>query len=132
MSLAPASHSRADGPDRAARALKETPGVTGVAICSAEGDLLSTADAARPDTSREAALATFACRRGEALTMDGDLRGMGKLVAGSGLRHIVWSGPRGDAVCIPWTGHVVFAACQPGAAGEALLASAGLIVRRYL
>ena len=132
MSLAPESHPRADGPDRAARALKETPGVTGVAICSNEGELLSTGDAAHSNAAREAALATFACRRGEALTMDGDLRGMGKLVAGSGLRHIVWSGARGDAVCIPWSGHVVFAACRPGAGGDALLASAALIVRRYL
>jgi len=132
MSLAPASQPRADGPDRAARALKETPGVTGVVIGTAEGDVLSTADAGNSNAAKETALATFAGRRAEALTMDGDLRGMGRLVAGSMLRHIVWSGPRGDAVCIPLPGHVVFASCRPGAAGDALVASVNLIIRRYL
>ncbi|MGH2632456.1 MAG: hypothetical protein ACRDG3_03510, partial [Tepidiformaceae bacterium] len=79
MSLAAVSGPGPDGPDRAARALKETPGVTGVVICNGEGEVLSTLDGGA-NAAREGALATFAARRAEALTMDGDLRGMGKVV----------------------------------------------------
>lgn len=131
MSLAAVSRPGADGPERAARALKETPGVAGVVICDEQGEILVATEAGSA-TAREGALATFASRRGEALTLEGDLRGMGKVLAGSQLRHIVWSGPRGDAICLSSPGSHTFLACRPGAAGEVLLASAAAIIRRYL
>ena len=65
-------------------------GVRSAIVCSAEGAVLGAARVDEP--SREAALASFVAVRAEALPVDGDLRGMGKQLAGSAFSHMTISG----------------------------------------
>ena len=49
------------------------------------------------DPGKEAALTRFLVQRAEAMTADGDLRGMGRTVAASHLEQITLSDPSGDS-----------------------------------
>ncbi len=71
-------------------------GVRSAVVCSAEGAVLGAAGV--PEPAREAALASFVALRAEALPVDGDLRGMGKQLAGSRFTHLSISGRTGDAL----------------------------------
>jgi hypothetical protein len=97
-------------------ALRDLPGVTGVAACTGDGELLAASDeGAGP---REAALAAFLACRGEALTSDGDLRGIGRLLAVSHLEHVTVAGPRSEFVVLiqgPWR---IALQCAKGMAGS--------------
>lgn len=70
-------------------------GVRSALVCSAEGAVLGAAGI--EDAPREAALASFVALRAEALPVDGDLRGMGKQLAGSRFGHLSIAGPAGEA-----------------------------------
>ena len=113
----------------AARSLGETPGVTGAIVCTRDGEVLGTTG---EQGARDAALATFMVRRAEALTMDGDLRGLGRLVTGSTLRHIVLSCRREGGLCIASGDHLVLVSCRGGIPGASLLEQINAIIRRYL
>ena len=133
MSLAEAPADGYEGPTMAARSLGETPGVTGAIVCTRDGEILGiTGDTTGDQGARDAALATFMVRRAEALTMDGDLRGLGRLVTGSTLRHIVLSGRRESGLCIASGDHLVLVSCRNGIAGASLLEQINVIIRRYL
>lgn len=71
-------------------------GVRSAMVCSAEGAVLGSAGVAQP--AREAALASFIALRAEALPVDGDLRGMGRQLAGSRFTHMSIAGPGGDSL----------------------------------
>jgi hypothetical protein len=70
-------------------------GVRSALVCSGEGAVLGAAGVADP--AREAALASFVALRAEALPVNGDLRGMGKQLAGSRFSHLAISGTNGDS-----------------------------------
>ena len=129
MSLAEAAADGYEGPTMAARSLGETPGVTGAIVCTRDGEVLGTTG---EQGARDAAFATFMVRRAEALTMDGDLRGLGRLVTGSTLRHIVLSGRREAGICIAAGDHLVLVSCRGGVPGASLLERINVIIRRYL
>jgi hypothetical protein len=65
-------------------------GVRSATVCSADGATLGNAGPADPE--REAALASFVALRAEALPVDGDLRGMGRQLAGSLFSHLSIAG----------------------------------------
>lgn len=65
-------------------------GVRSAIVCSGDGAVLGAARVEEPD--REAALASFVAIRAESLPVDGDLRGMGKQLAGSSFSHMTISG----------------------------------------
>jgi len=81
---------------RAANAAAAVEGVSSAVICSSEGAVLGAAGAADP--AREAALASFVALRAEALPVDGDLRGMGKQLAGSRFEHMTITGAGGECM----------------------------------
>lgn len=83
----------------AARLASTAAGIDGVraaTVCSAEGAVLGSSGA--DDPAREAALASFVALRAESLPVDGDLRGMGKQLAGSLFSHLAIAGDRGDTL----------------------------------
>lgn len=80
---------------RVAAAAAAIDGVRSAVVCSAEGAVLGSARADEP--SREAALAGFVAVRAEALPVDGDLRGMGKQLAGSTFSHMSIAGRDGES-----------------------------------
>ena len=85
--------------DLAARIAAAAAGIDGVRsalVCSGEGAVLGSAGVSEP--SKEAALASFVAVRAEALPVDGDLRGMGRQLAGSRFSHMSISGARGETM----------------------------------
>jgi hypothetical protein len=70
-------------------------GVRSAIVCSGDGGVLGAAKVEEP--AREAALASFVAVRAESLPVDGDLRGMGKQLAGSNFSHMTISGSRGES-----------------------------------
>lgn len=71
-------------------------GVRAVTVCSAEGALLGSSGT--EDPAREAALASFVALRAAALPVDGDLRGMGRQLAGSTFNHLAISSEREETL----------------------------------
>jgi hypothetical protein len=71
-------------------------GVRSALVCSGEGAVLGAAGLADPH--RDAALCSFVALRAEALPVDGDLRGMGRQLAGSKFAHVTMSGASGDSM----------------------------------
>ncbi|MBA4180736.1 MAG: hypothetical protein C0506_09130 [Anaerolinea sp.] len=114
---------------RFANAAAQAPGVAEVIVCGREGNVLAGANAS--DVGREAALASFVAQRAEALTEDGDLRGMGKAVANSHLEEIVVSGPSGEAVLLSFPCCYAYVPLARGAAPATVTASLRVIARRY-
>lgn len=85
-----------DAAGRIASAAAGVDGVRSALVCSAEGAVLGAAGAADP--AREAALGSFVAARAEALPVDGDLRGMGKQLAGSRFSHMAVVSEGGDSM----------------------------------
>ena len=71
-------------------------GVRAATVCSAEGAVLG--NAGTDDPAREAALASFVALRAEALPVDGDLRGMGRQLAGSSFSYLNIASDRGETL----------------------------------
>jgi predicted regulator of Ras-like GTPase activity (Roadblock/LC7/MglB family) len=81
---------------RVAAAAAAVEGVRSAIVCGADGAVLGAAGGSEPN--REAALASFVAIRAEALPVDGDLRGMGKQLAGSKFAHLAISGFGGETL----------------------------------
>jgi predicted regulator of Ras-like GTPase activity (Roadblock/LC7/MglB family) len=115
---------------RLALTLASLPGVEGALISSLEGELL--AESAIGDASRSAALATFLACRAEALPLEDDQRGMGRLLTGSQFDCVAISGERGDAVVLAPGACFVLLALGRGAPAEPAVTAARQFLRRYL
>ena len=73
-------------------------GVARAVVCARDGDVLgATGD---PEPQRAAALGSFLSGRGEAMTLGGDLRGLGRVVADSHLREVRVTGANGDVIVV--------------------------------
>ena len=81
---------------------------------------------------RMAALATFVARRAEALSLDGDLRGMGKVLAESSIQHLAIQGDGGDCAVLVAAGCYVTLILQRAHPAEATVNAARVLLRRYL
>ncbi|MGE0599552.1 MAG: hypothetical protein AB7J35_06085 [Dehalococcoidia bacterium] len=80
---------------RIAAAAAAIDGVRSAIVCCDDGSVLGSARVEEP--AREAALASFVAVRAESLPVDGDLRGMGKQLAGSNFSHMTIVGPREES-----------------------------------
>lgn len=114
---------------RFAASLAQCEGVEAVIVCGREGEAL--AGSGGPDVRKEAALASFVAQRAEALTEDGDLRGMGKALANSRLEEIVLSGPGGESLLLAFDQCYAFVSLQRGAAPTPVAAALRVVARRY-
>jgi predicted regulator of Ras-like GTPase activity (Roadblock/LC7/MglB family) len=115
---------------RVALALGKIDGVHGVLVASREGRVLDAQG--QVDGARDAALASFLGSRAEALAIDGDLRGMGRMLAGSRLESITISGPGQEAVLLPAADGYVMLPLAPGRTATAVGPQAASTLRRYL
>lgn len=111
--------------DIASRLAATAAGVDGVRsaiVCSAEGAVLGSAGVEEP--AKEAALVSFIALRAEALPVDGDLRGMGRQLAGSRFSHLAVAGERSETLVYNLTNgaflSVQLAAGRSGTAAQPL------------
>lgn len=103
-------------------------GVRSALVLDAEGAVLGSAGFADP--AREAAVASFVALRAEALPVDGDLRGMGRQLAGSRLQHVSISGPSGDHLIFALDGPYLYLELIPGRA-PAVISALAPSLRRF-
>ncbi|HNM78068.1 MAG TPA: hypothetical protein PKI89_06885 [Tepidiformaceae bacterium] len=87
---------------RLAGAAAAVDGVRTATVCSSEGAVLGSAGV--EDPAREAALGSFLALRAEALPVDGDLRGMGKQLAGSRFSHLSIAGDHDEMLLYALSG----------------------------
>jgi hypothetical protein len=113
---------------RIASAVRHVEGIRSVVICGPEGQPLAAAD--EPDPARAAALASFVALRAEALPTDGDLRGMGRQLAGSRFLHAAISGGPHEALLLPLQGAYLCITHAPGRSA-AIAAALQPIIRRF-
>lgn len=113
---------------RIAHAAASIEGVRSVVVAGPEGQPL--AAHREPDPARAAALASFVALRAEALPTDGDLRGMGKQLAGSSFLHAAISGGPIEAALVPLRGATLFITHAPGR-GPAIATALHPITRRF-
>ncbi|MEO8540503.1 MAG: hypothetical protein ABI577_12255 [bacterium] len=105
-------------------------GVQSVTVCSAEGQVLGSAG--MDDPAREAALASFVALRAEALPVDGDLRGMGRQLAGSSFSHLAIVGDRSETLLFSLNrGAYLSVQVAPGRSSASAV-PLGTLVRRVL
>lgn len=83
---------------RLAAALATVTGVERALVTTLEGELVAAEPAGSAEAAREAALATFVAKRAEALSTDGDLRGMGRVLAASQLERVTISSNAGESL----------------------------------
>jgi predicted regulator of Ras-like GTPase activity (Roadblock/LC7/MglB family) len=108
---------------RIATAAAGIDGVRSALVCSADGAPLGAAGVSEPD--KEAALASFVAVRAEALPVDGDLRGMGRQLAGSR-----FSGAKGETMLFNLAnGAYLSVRIAPGRAATAIAPLGGLVRR---
>jgi hypothetical protein len=113
---------------RVAAAAAGVDGVRSALVCSAEGAVLGAAGIAEP--AREAALGSFLAARAEALPVDGDLRGMGRQLAGSRFGQLIIGTDHGDAVLYNLTrGAYLSVHIAPGRAASVSAPLATLVKR---
>ena len=115
---------------RLALTLADLPGVNGALICSRQGEPLG--EAAIADPARGAALATFIACRAEALPLEDDQRGMGRLLTGSELDCVAISGDHGDAIVLATSACYVLLTLGRSAPAEPVVTAARQFLRRYL
>ncbi|MEP6870592.1 MAG: hypothetical protein ABI939_01950 [Anaerolineaceae bacterium] len=114
---------------RLVNAIALAPGVREVTVCGREGDVAFTSGGA--DCRKEAALARFLVQQAEAMTDDGDLRGIGRTVATSQLEQITLSGAEGDSLVVVIPDCFALVELHPGAAPANVAASIRAVARRY-
>lgn len=114
--------------DRIAAYLSQQDGVRSATVSGPQGSLLASAGAQEPE--REAALAAFICERAEEIPMEGDLRGMGKLVAESEFQQLAIAGPKGEGLVIRLQGAAVLVTGSAGQLAAAASATAA-VANRY-
>ena len=114
---------------RVASAVAATPGVDGAVIATKDGDILG---ATAMDTAqRDATLAAFLTQRAVSLSGDGDLRGMGRLVAGSTFQQISASWPGGEALVMSFANSNMFVSLRRGVTAESAGSALRTVLRRY-
>lgn len=113
---------------RIAQAAAALEGVRSAVVCGSEGNVLAAAGCDEPQ--RQAALAAFVAMRAESLPVDGDLRGMGKQLAGSHFSHLAISGERGDAVLVGLSDAYLYVTTPPGRGSLAITPLSNL-ARRF-
>ncbi len=129
MEAAPSPLANPETASRIARAIAATPGVESVTVSSAAGAALAQANSGAP--AREAALASFVAGRAEALSADGDLRGMGRLVTDGRLLQVVAAWPGGEALILSAAGLHVFVAFKRGTSAESTSPGLRAILKRF-
>lgn len=113
---------------RIASAAAGIDGVRSALVCSAEGAVLGSAGVSEPN--KEAALASFVAIRAEALPVDGDLRGMGRQLAGSRFAHMSISTAKGETLLFNLAnGAYLSVRIAPGRASTASAPLAGIVRR---
>jgi hypothetical protein len=110
--------------------LVDLPGVQSAVVCSLQGEVLGRSGSGTAE--RAAALATFVASRGAALSLEGDLRGMGRLVANSRLGYIAIHGEGADALILAPGPCYAFLQLQRGCPADTIAESASLLLRRFL
>ena len=115
---------------RLASAIALAPGVSEATICGRKGEVAVSSGVA--DSREEAALTRFLAQRAEAMTADGDLRGMGRTVAASHLEQITLSGAEGDSLVVALAECLALVSLQRGASPAAVASTIRLIARRYI
>lgn len=114
---------------RLAAAAAALDGVRSALVCDAGGTPLGATGC--PDPARDAALASFVALRAEALPVDGDLRGMGRQLAGSRLDHLLIAGPgASETLVCPIDGHTYLSLVANAGRGTAVLPSLARLLRR--
>lgn len=113
-----------------ATALAQLPGVQGALVSSLAGEALGAAGVTDP--RRGAALATFIASRAEALSSEDDMRGMGRMLAGSRLDHIVIATASAETLIIAAGPCYVLITLGRGAVAASVATAASLLLRRYL
>lgn len=111
-------------------ALAKIEGVRGVLVSSRDGAVLDANG--HIDPARDAALTSFLGSRAEALSIDSDLRGMGRMLAGSKLESITLSGPSGESILLPAGSAYLFVPLMPGRPAASIGPVAASTARRYL
>ena len=114
---------------RLVSAIALAPGVSEAMVCGREGE--SAVSSGDKDPRKTAALTRFLAQRAEAMTEDGDLRGMGRTVATSQLEQITLSGPAGDSLLIAMPACFALVSLHRGAAASTVASSLRAIARRY-
>ena len=114
---------------RIANAVAAMPGIEGAVVANKAGDVLGAA--AMDSAERDASLATFLTQRAVALSGDGDLRGMGRLVAGSNFQQISASWPGGEALVMSFANSNMFVSLRRGVTAESAGPALRTVLRRY-
>lgn len=115
---------------RVGYALAKIDGVRGVLVSSRDGAVLEANG--QVDPARDAALTSFLGSRAESLSIDSDLRGMGRMLAGSRLESITLSGPAGESILLPAGSAYVFVPLMPGHPAASIAPVAASTAKRYL
>jgi hypothetical protein len=114
---------------RLAAAAAALDGVRSALVCDADGSALGASGSSDPP--REAALASFVALRAEALPVDGDLRGMGRQLAGSRLDHVLIAGPGvSETLICPVDGRTYLSLLTSAGRATAVLPSVAQLLRR--
>ncbi len=113
---------------RLASATASIDGVRGAVVASLDGEALGSAGNA--DAARHAALASFVAFRAEALPVDGDLRGMGRQLAGSRFDHVAIAGATGDSLILGLGHAYLYLALASGRAAT-ILPALSPVLRRF-
>ncbi len=114
---------------RVASAMANASGVESAVVCGEGGAVLGVAGSS--NAPRDAALGAFVAQRADALSADGDLRGMGRLVAGSHFQQVTASWPGGEALIIAFGDAHLFVALRRGVSAESAAPALRTILRRY-
>ena len=114
---------------RLVSAIVLAPGVSEAMVCGREGEVAVSSGGADP--GKEAALTRFLVQRAEAMTADGDLRGMGRTVAASHLEQITLSDPSGDSLLLAMPECFALVSLRRGATANSVASSIRVIARRY-
>jgi predicted regulator of Ras-like GTPase activity (Roadblock/LC7/MglB family) len=132
-----ATNDRQHGPEvskdvarRLGFALAKIDGVRGVLVCSKDGAVLDSNG--QVDPPRDAALTSFLGTRAESLSIDSDLRGMGRMLAGSKLESMTLSSPSGESMLLPAGSAYLFVSLMPGRPAASIGPLAATTARRYL
>ena len=115
--------------DRIAGYLSQQDGVTAATVTGTEGQLLASAGA--DDPQREAALAAFICERAEEISQEGDLRGMGKLVAESEFQQLALAGPTTEGLVIRLQGRAAVLVTGPAGQLARAATATSVVSNRY-
>ncbi len=113
---------------RLAGALAGIDGVRSALVCDLDGTALGAAGCAEP--ARDAALASVVALRAEALPVDGDLRGMGRQLAGSRFGHVSVSGSGSEGLVYRLEHACLYLALATGRT-TTVLAALAPILRRF-